>query len=84
MKKSLRYIVAAVLAITAITTQAQVQFCGYDINPGQTYTKSDFSQIKSGSFKLSSNGSLYKESRFVPTELPAPLDNCILNCLRGH
>lgn len=65
MKKSLRYIVAAVLAITAITTQAQVQFCGYDINPGQTYTKSDFSQIKSGSFKLSSNGSYLELNNLV-------------------
>ena len=57
MKKSLYLIFVALVAIVSVAAQAQVKFCGVEITEGKNYTKSDFPQIKSGSFHLTSNGS---------------------------
>ena len=57
MKKYLRSAFVAILAVTAFCAQAQLEFCSNNVTAGKTYTSSDFTQIKSGSFKLSSDGS---------------------------
>lgn len=67
MKKSLRFILATMVAFTSVAAQAQLQFCGTEVSPGRTYTKSDFSQIKSGSFKLSSNGNYLEVNNLTVT-----------------
>ena len=58
MKKTLRLVLATIVALTSLATQAQLKFCGTEVSAGVTYTSSDFTQIKSGSFNLNSSGIL--------------------------
>jgi hypothetical protein len=64
-EKLLRLILAAVVALTTLAAQAQLKFCDTEVTAGVTYTKSDFPQIKSGSFMLSSDASLIKIDNLV-------------------
>ena len=65
MKTSFRFMLVAVTVVTALAAQAQLKFCDYDVTPGKTYTKSDISLIKSGSFKLNSSGTLLEINNLV-------------------
>ena len=55
----------ALAVVTALAAQAQLKFCDYDVTPGKTYTKSDFSLIKSGSFNLNNSGTLIEINNLV-------------------